>query len=455
MKTTKQIRENYNRNRSSSDALEQLVFDGLLDESKLTLVRRALQEGRNTLTNAEKSALNECISAVVSEKQEVELLDEAKKKNYLTKFDPRFGSKFPTDKVIPQILILKRKAIRVFPDNAKVALYYADSIDKYISIPFGEIGVGSVNEEKIEEVAVEKYQSKKNIVEKVRQLKESNEEFADTDIKSRFSQRLDEARQEQIDEVAPLVAGAAALAARAAPYIARGAAALGKKGLSKGKELLDKYKKSRKAKKAEKEGYKQEKQKIRDEKKASREQAKRDRLDPKKRKERGQQKAREKAEKGGKLKRFAAGALGLAAGAAAGGAGGGSSGGGMSGSGRRREYQPGERVQGRSSWEGRRGIYDPVNQAAMNSVEYRKMLRQNPQYQQNPIQESVLNQLNSIEESVNISFEDGSITVTPTMAKNILKVYDSVNEDNKNKIEQMINESAESLKKFINFASRY
>ena len=151
MRTIRQIREDYNQNRSASDKLEQLVMDGLLDEGKLTLVRRALRENHKTLTNAEKNALLETINVVlsdidISEFDDVELLDEAAKDDYLSKFDPRFKTRFPTDKEAPQILILKRKAIRVFPDNAKVALYYAQGIDKYISIPFGEIGVGSVNE---------------------------------------------------------------------------------------------------------------------------------------------------------------------------------------------------------------------------------------------------------------------------------------------------------------------
>jgi hypothetical protein len=36
----------------------------------------------------------------------------------------------------PNIIVLKRKAIRVFPDGKRVALYYADKIDQYISIPY-------------------------------------------------------------------------------------------------------------------------------------------------------------------------------------------------------------------------------------------------------------------------------------------------------------------------------
>jgi len=38
----------------------------------------------------------------------------------------------------PTVLTLKRKAIRMFPDGRIIALYYSDTLKKYISIPFGE-----------------------------------------------------------------------------------------------------------------------------------------------------------------------------------------------------------------------------------------------------------------------------------------------------------------------------
>jgi hypothetical protein len=37
----------------------------------------------------------------------------------------------------PPVLLLKRKAIRMYDNNAKIALYYNDKLDKYFSIPFG------------------------------------------------------------------------------------------------------------------------------------------------------------------------------------------------------------------------------------------------------------------------------------------------------------------------------
>jgi hypothetical protein len=36
----------------------------------------------------------------------------------------------------PAVLIMKRKSIRNFPNNERVALYFIDKLNKYISIPY-------------------------------------------------------------------------------------------------------------------------------------------------------------------------------------------------------------------------------------------------------------------------------------------------------------------------------
>lgn len=37
----------------------------------------------------------------------------------------------------PFVLVLKRRAIRMYPDKTKVALYYSKTLDKYFSVPYG------------------------------------------------------------------------------------------------------------------------------------------------------------------------------------------------------------------------------------------------------------------------------------------------------------------------------
>lgn len=36
----------------------------------------------------------------------------------------------------PTVLIMRRKSIRQFPDGQRVALYYVDKINKYVTVPY-------------------------------------------------------------------------------------------------------------------------------------------------------------------------------------------------------------------------------------------------------------------------------------------------------------------------------
>ena len=38
----------------------------------------------------------------------------------------------------PNVLIMRRKSIRQFPNGQRVALYYVDKINKYITVPYTE-----------------------------------------------------------------------------------------------------------------------------------------------------------------------------------------------------------------------------------------------------------------------------------------------------------------------------
>jgi hypothetical protein len=58
----------------------------------------------------------------------------------------------------PFVLVLKRKAIRMYPNRTKIALYYNQKLDKYFSIPYGG-GIDSpvqAEEVEIEEAVMDK-----------------------------------------------------------------------------------------------------------------------------------------------------------------------------------------------------------------------------------------------------------------------------------------------------------
>ena len=61
----------------------------------------------------------------------------------------------------PFVLVLKRKAIRLYPNKTKVALYYASKIDRHFTVPYGPdfrdlpMTSESVEEEVIEEAVMD------------------------------------------------------------------------------------------------------------------------------------------------------------------------------------------------------------------------------------------------------------------------------------------------------------
>ena len=55
------------------------------------------------------------------------------------------------DKDPPYTIVLKREAIRLFPNGTKIALYYNTKLDRYFSIPYGNINAPIQAEETIQE----------------------------------------------------------------------------------------------------------------------------------------------------------------------------------------------------------------------------------------------------------------------------------------------------------------
>ena len=50
----------------------------------------------------------------------------------------------------PAVLIMKRKSVRQFPNGQRVALYYVDKINKYVTVPYTAMqwsSTGSMDEE--------------------------------------------------------------------------------------------------------------------------------------------------------------------------------------------------------------------------------------------------------------------------------------------------------------------
>lgn len=125
--------------------LSALVRAGLFDAKKLPALKRAMDKSVDKMTAQEKrmllNLLDQLINQVISNqsvyqkvkqnvmKEDFEYLDEVRE----------YTSKDIND--LPNIILLRRRAIRVFPDGQKVVMYWADKINRYIPIPVSAGGV--------------------------------------------------------------------------------------------------------------------------------------------------------------------------------------------------------------------------------------------------------------------------------------------------------------------------
>lgn len=149
MKNIKQIRESYDfvTDKSVRDQrnLDALVEAGLFEERKLPVLKKILESSADRMSGSEKRFVVSLLESLIVQFANQDLIEA--KGDYLSKYDPRGPKGQPSDSELPPVIILKRKAIRVYPDHQKVALYYAQTIDRYVSIPYGGNHVMTVNEE--------------------------------------------------------------------------------------------------------------------------------------------------------------------------------------------------------------------------------------------------------------------------------------------------------------------
>lgn len=76
------------------------------------------------------------------------------------KDDIKEGVEIGENKEPPFVLVLKRTAIRLYPNNVRVAIYYNQKLNKYFSLPYGPGVMGSpIQSEEVETTVIEQLQT--------------------------------------------------------------------------------------------------------------------------------------------------------------------------------------------------------------------------------------------------------------------------------------------------------
>lgn len=141
MKTLKEIREKAVQLDEADDKkLTSLIRAGLFDINKLPLLRRALSKDNTKMTPVERNSLLELLDTLIDH-----VLGDRQVYNKIrtnVMHEGKLDESYEIAGDLPQVLILKRKSIRVFPDGQRVALYWSDKLKTYISVPYSSVGVG-------------------------------------------------------------------------------------------------------------------------------------------------------------------------------------------------------------------------------------------------------------------------------------------------------------------------
>ena len=129
--------------KSDYSKFDMLVRAGLANKAQIQRIHKILdkmQEEKPVFNNADRMILqnmfNKMVDLISNNKQIFTQARRAVKEDVDTIQAESLNESGDT-KDTPYILLLKRKAIRIYPDGTKVALYHNKQLDKYFSVPYG------------------------------------------------------------------------------------------------------------------------------------------------------------------------------------------------------------------------------------------------------------------------------------------------------------------------------
>jgi len=129
--------------KSDYSKFDMLVRAGLANKAQIQRIHKILdkmQEEKPVFNNADRMILqnmfNKMVDLISNNKQ---IFTQARRavKEDVDAIEAESLNESGDTKDTPYILLLKRKAIRIYPDGTKVALYHNKQLDKYFSVPYG------------------------------------------------------------------------------------------------------------------------------------------------------------------------------------------------------------------------------------------------------------------------------------------------------------------------------
>ena len=153
MKSLLEFKHIVEEEKSDYSKFDILIRAGLANKAQIQRIHKILDkmgEEKPVFNNADRMIIqnlfNKMVDLISNNKQ---IYTQARR---AVKEDVDSLNESGDTKDTPYILLLKRKAIRIYPDGTKVALYHNKQLDKYFSVPYGPGVDAAIQAEEVEQV---------------------------------------------------------------------------------------------------------------------------------------------------------------------------------------------------------------------------------------------------------------------------------------------------------------
>jgi hypothetical protein len=144
MKSLLEFKHIVEEEKSDYSKLDILVRAGLANKAQLQRIHKIMDkmgEERPVFNNADREIMrnlfNRMADLITSNKQIYTKARQAVREELEEARGDNVGSAYPLVPDPPVVLVIKRKAVRLYPDGTRVALYWSDKLKKYFSVPYG------------------------------------------------------------------------------------------------------------------------------------------------------------------------------------------------------------------------------------------------------------------------------------------------------------------------------
>jgi len=144
MKSLLEFKHIVEEEKADYSKLDTLVRAGLANKAQLQRIHKIMDkmgEERPVFNSADREIMrnlfNRMADLITSNKQIYTRARQAVREDLNEARGDSVGSVSSLVPDPPAVMVIKRKAIRLYPDGTRVALYWSDKLKKYFSVPYG------------------------------------------------------------------------------------------------------------------------------------------------------------------------------------------------------------------------------------------------------------------------------------------------------------------------------